>query len=244
MARFHAYSPNNIALIHAQRPDATRVAGYRAWLLLRRQVRRGERGIRIIVPHRTRVEPETEGQEMVVISGFGVGTVFDVAQTTGEPLAAPPLLGALHGDATLAAWVRGELIGWLQGQGVTLTRRDTGRANGYYLSRTREIGVHHDLAGLWELKTLMHEAAHFAADHAGGVAREDAETVAESAAYVTLAHFGLDTSGYSFPYVAGWAQDMAVFRRNLAAIQHTAHTLILAIAGEEGISKAAEARAA
>jgi len=227
-----------------QRPDATRVAGFQTWRSMGRQVRCGERGIRIIVPHRTRVEPEEAGQEVVVISSFGVGTVFDMAQTTGEALAAPPLLGALHGDATRAAWVRGELIGWLGGQGVTLTRRDTGRANGYYLPRTREIGVHHDLAGLRELKTLMHEAAHFAADHVGGMRWEDAETVAESAAYVTLAHFGLDTSGYSFGYVAGWARDMAVFRHNLAAIQQTAHTLILAIAGEEGVGGAVEPRAA
>jgi len=97
---------------------------------------------------------------------------------------------------------------------------------------------------LRELKTLMHEAAHFAADHAGGVKWEDAETVAESAAYVTLAHFGLDTSGYSFGYVAGWAGDMTVFRRNLAAIQQTAHTLILAVTGEGSVTGTAERRAA
>jgi len=244
MARFHAYSPNNVALILAQRPEATRVAGYRAWQALGRQVRRGERGIRIIVPYRTRAEGEEPGREVVIVSGFGVGTVFDLAQTAGEPLAVPPILGALHGDATRAAWVRGALIGWLQEQGVTLTRRDTGGAYGYYLPRTREIAVHHDLAGLRDLKTLVHEAAHFAADHAGGVRREDAETVAESVAYVTLAHFGLDTSGYSFGYVANWAQDMAVFRRNLAVIQQTAHILIVAIAGENDGAGAAEARAA
>jgi len=245
MARFHAYSPNNIALILAQRPEATRVAGYRAWQAWGRQVCRGERGIRIIVPYCTRVEGEHEAeQDMTIISGFGVGAVFDLAQTAGTPLAVPPVLGALHGDATRAAWVRGALIGWLQEQGLTLTRRDTGGAYGYYLPRTREIAVHHDLAGLRELKTLVHEAAHFAADHAGGVGREDAETVAESVAYVTLAHFGLDTSGYSFSYVADWARDMGVFRRNLAAIQHTAHTLIGAIEGEASDVGAAEARAA
>jgi len=127
---------------------------------------------------------------------------------------------------------------------VTLVRQDTGRAYGYYLPRLREIAVHHDLAGLRELKTLVHEAAHFAADHAGGVRREDAETVAESAAYVTLAHFGLDTSGYSFGYVGDWARDMGVFRCNLAAIQHTAHTLVSAIEGEASDIGAAEARAA
>ncbi len=244
MAHFHAYSPNNIALILAQLPEATRVAGYRAWQAVGRQVRRGERGIRIIVPYRTHVEGEEAGQEIAIISGFGVGTVFDLAQTAGTPLAVPPVLGALHGDATRAAWVRGALIGWLQEHGVTLVRQDTGRAYGYYLPRLREIAVHHDLAGLRDLKTLAHEAAHFAADHAGGVRREDAETVAESAAYVTLAHFGLDTSGYSFGYVADWARDMGVFRRNRAAIQQTAHTLIGAIEGEASDVGAAEARAA
>ncbi len=207
-------------------------------------MRKGERGIRIIVPYRTRAEGEEPEREVVIVSGFGVGTVFDLDQTAGAPLAVPPVLGALHGDATRAAWVRGNLIGWLHGQGVTLTRRDTGRTYGYYLPTTREIAVHHDLAGLRELKTLVHEAAHFAANHAGGVGREDAETVAESAAYVTLAHFGLDTSGYSFAYVADWARDMAVFRRNLAAIQGAAHTLIVAIAGEDDRVGAAEAKAA
>jgi len=77
----------------------------------------------------------------------------------------------------------------------------------------------------------VHEAAHFAADHAGDVRWEDAETVAEGAAYTVLSHFGLDTSGYSFGYVAHWARDVAVVRRNLAAIQQVAHRLIVAIEG-------------
>ncbi len=109
--------------------------------------------------------------------------------------------------------------------------KETGRANGYYLPRTREIAIHRDLTGVRALKTLVHEAAHFAADHAGGVRWEDAETVAEGAAYTVLAHFGLDTSGYSFGYVAEWARDLAVVRRNLAAIQQVAHRLIVAIEG-------------
>jgi hypothetical protein len=128
--------------------------------------------------------------------------------------------------------VREELTRWLHGQGVTLVRKETGRANGYYLPRAREIAIHRDLTGLRELKTLVHEAAHCAADHCGGVRWEDAETVAEGAAYAVLSHFNLDTSGYSFGYVAHWARDMAVVRRNLAAIHAVAHRLIVAI--EEG----------
>jgi len=232
LARFHMYSPNNVALIQAQRSAATRVAGYRAWQALGRQVKKGECGIRIVVPHRARIVPvEDDRQEQEIVTGWGIGYVWDVDQTVGEPLAAPPIHGALTGDATVADMVREELTQWLRAQGVTLVWKNTGRANGYYLSRTREIAIHRDLTGLREVKTLVHEAAHFAADHAGDVRWEDAETVAEGAAYTVLAHFGLDTSGYSFGYVADWARDLAVVRRNLAAIQQTAHRLIVAIEG-------------
>ncbi|MDQ6905196.1 MAG: ArdC family protein [Chloroflexota bacterium] len=233
LARFHMYSPKNVALIHAQHRDATRVAGYRAWQTLGRQVRKGERGIRIVVPYRARVTPEEEsGQDVQIVTGWGIGHVWDVAQTEGEPLALPPIHGALSGDATVAEIVREELTRWLHGQGVTLVRKETGRANGYYLPRAREIAIHQDLTGLRELKTLVHEAAHCAAEHCGGVRWEDAETVAEGAAYTVLSHFGLDTSGYSFGYVAHWARDIAVVRRNLAAIHAVANRLIVAI--EEG----------
>jgi antirestriction protein ArdC len=229
LARFHSYSPNNVALILAQRPEATRVAGYRTWQALGRQVRRGERGIRIVVPYRTPIAPEGEEQRAETVAGWGARCVFDIAQTEGKPLIATPINGALIGDATVAEVVREELAGWLQERGVRLTRQDTGRANGYYNPRTREIAIHHQLTGIRELKTLVHEAAHFAADHCGEIRWEDAETVAESSAYVVLAHFGMDTSGYTFGYVAHWAREITVFRRNLAAIQQVAHQLIVAI---------------
>jgi len=240
LARFHMYSPNNVAMIHAQRRDATHVAGYRAWQSLGRHVQKGERGIRIVVPHRARIAPaEDDRQEQEIVTGWGVRYVWDVAQTDGEPLAVPPIYSALTGDATVAEMVRTELAAWLRREGVTLVQRDTGRANGYYLPRTHEIAIHRDLTGIRALKTLVHEAAHFAADHAGGVRWEDAETVAEGAAYTVLAHFGLDTSGYSFAYVADWARDLAVVRRNLAAIQQIAHRLIVAIEGNEARGDAA-----
>jgi antirestriction protein ArdC len=240
LARFHRYSPKNVVLIQSQNPDATHVAGYRAWRALGRQVRKGERGIRIVVPYRARVAPEEERTpEQETVTGWGVGYVWDVAQTEGEPLALPPIHGALTGDAAVADVVREELVRWLHGQGVTLVCKDTGRANGYYLPYAHEIAIHRDLTGVRELKTLMHEAAHCAADHCGGVRWEDAETVAEGAAYTVLSHFGLDTSGYSFGYVAHWARDMAVVRRNLAAIHAVAHTLIVAIEGDEAQGKGA-----
>lgn len=86
-----------------------------------------------------------------------------------------------------------------------------------------------DLAIDQAAKTLVHETAHAVADHHGCHARNDAETVAEGAAYVVLAHFGIDTSTYSFPYIAAWAADRAVLTRNLAGVQQTAHTIITGI---------------
>src|SRR5215218_5239024 len=110
MARFPGYSARNVALIHAQRPDATRVLGYRAWQALGRQVRRGERGIRLLAPYRrtigdTKGEGDEAGDERAtVITGFGVATVFDIAQTDGEPLPAPTAPRLLAGDSPAAAW--------------------------------------------------------------------------------------------------------------------------------------------
>lgn len=98
MARFHTYSANNVAMILAQRPEKTRVAGYRAWQSLGNQVRKGERGIVVFVPHCRRVPKEMEAEERTeegepaqgdtpsVVTGFGLGAVFDVAQTDGEAL--------------------------------------------------------------------------------------------------------------------------------------------------------------
>jgi hypothetical protein len=78
LARFHRYSPKNVALIHAQNRDATRVAGYRAWQTLGRQVRKGERGIRIVVPYRARIaQEENDGPGQEIVTGWGVGHVWE-----------------------------------------------------------------------------------------------------------------------------------------------------------------------
>ena len=99
MSRFHHYSAHNVALILAQRPDATRVAGYRAWQQLGRQVRKGEKGLVILVPLVSRVkgdgDTEADEQDERVVTRFGVGYVFDVAQADGEPLPEPPAVQAI-----------------------------------------------------------------------------------------------------------------------------------------------------
>lgn len=252
LARFPTYSARNVALIHRQRPDATRVAGYRAWQSLGRQVRRGERGLRILVPYRhaaTAIGGEdVADSERTPIAGFGVATVFDLAQTDGEPLPAPTAPQPLAGDSALARWLWVRFAAFLAGEGVTLTRRALSEGNGVYFPLTQLIIVRADLGDEQAAKTLGHECAHHVAlTRAIGqheASRADAETIAEGAAFATLARCGIDTSNYSFPYVAAWAADRAVVTRNLAAIRETAATLIAAIAGEPDMGAADVPRAA
>ncbi len=188
MSRFHHYSAHNVALILAQCPDATRVAGYRAWQQLGRQVRKGEKGLVILVPLVSRVkgdgESEADEQDERVVTRFGVGYVFDVAQTDGEPLPEPPAVQAITEATDRGAALWEALAGWLTAQGVALEVRDCGRPNGSYAPATRTIVVHARLVGTDQAtKTLAHEAAHFVAEHHCSLPREDAETVAEGAAY-------------------------------------------------------------
>jgi antirestriction protein ArdC len=243
-ARFHAYSFGNVLLIQSQRPDATLVNSYRRWQALGRQVRTGEKGIAIFVPHkRAETDPET-GEPVERVTGFGVGTVFDVSQTEGDPLPTPPPIGEDISSSGIARAVNLRLSGWLIGEGLRLESKDfPGNASGFYHPTKRQIvvrrsvvedgdGTAHPLVdplNVQKTKTLVHEAAHYVADHRGTVERRDAETVAEGAAFVVMAHHGLDTAGYSFPYLATWAQDVAVLKRNLTAIQQTAAVLIGAI---------------
>jgi len=244
MARFHTYSFRNVLMILAQRPEATKVAGYRTWQTLGRQVQKGEKGIVIFVPHRRRVSErpeEGEGQPAGehdpqtthMITGFGLGRVFDIAQTEGEPLPEPPAAQALNGESEAGTRIDRRLSRFLIEEGVRLSVEDTGRANGYYRPTDRLIALSDQLRGDQRTKTLVHEAAHYLADHRGQVTREDAETVAESSAFVLLAHYEIDAGSYSFPYVARWAEDTAVLRRNLAEVQTVAAGLIEAIERSE-----------
>lgn len=95
-------------------------------------------------------------------------------------------------------FVKTRLLGFLDRSGVRVVRDHERSQRGYWHPGGREIGVRADLAGVAELKTLAHETAHCLADHRSGVERRDAETVAESTAFVVLNHYGIDTSGYSF----------------------------------------------
>jgi len=209
-ARFHNYSTNNQLLIYMQCPQATRVCGYRAWQRLGRQVRKGERGVAILAPCHTRVSPvEAEGEQneverVEVLTGFRVVHVFDVSQTEGEELAevAPRRLSGEVSEQVVDA------LEWrVADEGFMLRREAIARQsrNGYADFERRLVVVRDDLSGAQAAKTLIHELAHMLLHQKTDLSeREVAEVEAESVAFVVASALGLDTSDYSFPYVARW----------------------------------------
>ncbi|CAN5720936.1 hypothetical protein BH23CHL2_BH23CHL2_19640 [soil metagenome] len=234
MSRFHRYSYSNVLMIMAQKPDATRLAGYRQWQQLGRQVKRGERGIRILAPYRRRIveqpgDDEEDEAATYVTRGFGVATIFDVSQTEGEPLPEPPSPQELEGEHAASFWLADRLREHLEEKGVLLQLTELGGPKGTYHPLLRRIQLQVGMSPDQTAKTLCHETAHFAADHTAGVHRRDAETVAEASSYVVLRHYGVDSAEYSFPYIASWTGDRQILTRNLAAVQRVSDSLITSI---------------
>jgi antirestriction protein ArdC len=199
MAKFHRYSLNNTLLIFAQRPEATMVNGYRAWPALGRQVQKGERGITILAPL-VKWEQDENQEVTVRVVGFRTVSVFDVAQTHGEPVRGLPerLLTAKHGS--LLAAVEAAIP-------FPVSRvPDLGGANGVFHTRDRTIALLDHLAPDMQVKTLLHEWAHGLRSPEDTRSRGEEEVVAESTAYVVASHFGLDTRAYSVAYVASWSR--------------------------------------
>jgi antirestriction protein ArdC len=207
-ARFHRYSARNIMLIALQRPSARRVAGYRAWQAMGRQVRKGERGIAILAPckaRRVEFDEETaEEREHWIVRGFRAEYVFDVEQTDGEPLTEviPELL---EGQAPEGLW--DSLAAQVEAEGFALERGDCDGRNGYTDFGSRRVRVRDDVDEAQATKTLCHELAHVRLGHSGCVmeSRSRAEVEAESVAFIVLRARGAITDSYSFPYVALWS---------------------------------------
>lgn len=146
LARFHSYSSSNVALILMQRPNATHVAGYKKWQELGRQVRKGEKGIAILVSHKRHIiweqgdvnDEQKDGgvtSERTVFTGvhsFGVGRVFDVSQTDGDPLPEPSRPEVVDGASDTGMRLYADLLDFLEVHGVTTAREETVPSNGYY----------------------------------------------------------------------------------------------------------------
>lgn len=205
---FHRYSFQNQVLILQQRPDATWVAGYRTWLRLGRQVRQGERAIRILAPCLASGDATApEDRPPPVLLGFRVARVFDLAQTAGPDLPQPVrALGA--GDAGEGA---GVALGRLWQRALELDFAVQfaslwGSRNGDCSHALHRIRISRNLSPTHQVKTLAHELAHavlHGEDFQGS--RALAELEAESVAYLVCQELGVDSSEYSFGYVATWA---------------------------------------
>ena len=211
---------NNTLMIWGQRPEASMVAGYRAWQAKGRQVRRGETAIRVFGPvtagtpkldvhgHPVRDADGKPVQDVRII-GVKPVSVFDVLQTDGDPLPTPPQPELLTGQAPEGLWQA--LQGFVEAQGFTVTRGECGGANGVTRYDTREVRVRADVDDSQAVRTLAHEAAHATLhrpDQREGFACRGLVEVEAESVLVTAAH-GLDASQYTFNYVAGWAHQAA-----------------------------------
>jgi N-terminal domain of anti-restriction factor ArdC len=219
---FHRYSMNNSLLIMLQTGgQATMVAGYRAWQGRGRQVRTGERAIRILAPSIKKVDLVDRNGEPVrddqgkprrgdKLIGMRVASVFDVSATDGDPLPERPEAKLLTGQAPAGLW--DALADIVHDEGYMLSRGDCGGANGWTAFDTKEVRVRADVDDLQACKTLCHELGHLLAGHGerGTVDHRGVqEVVAESVAFMVLQAHQVDSSEYTFNYVVGWAEQAA-----------------------------------
>lgn len=218
-SRFPHYSARNCLLILAQKPDATQVAGYTVWRSLGRQVKAGEHGIRIITPHTYKKKPPSDPSTFsddtdpdTLRLYFRPTSVFDVSQTSGEPL--PTLLvNELQGSVDGYAQIQKALI-QVSPVPVSFETINDG-AKGYYSPSEQKIVVKRGMSEAQTIKTLSHEIGHATVHNpetnssAYKKTSAERETEAESIAFLVCAHYGIATDDYSFPYVGSWSTEMS-----------------------------------
>ena len=228
-AKFHHYSWHNTMLIAMQRPDATQVAGYRAWQKLGRQVCKGESGITIFAPCPWKRETDDGETEQGIF--FRAVHVFDIGQTDGADLPSvdvPDVESAA--DALLA-----DMVHVADGRGIRVT---FGPLSGglFGVSKGGSVDVDNTHATGQQSKTLAHELAHEALHKTDrtGLTRNVAELEAESVAYVVCTHFGLDVEVRSSRYIALWDGDSKALRASLERIAKTARGIIDDVDGLDG----------
>ncbi|WP_417103857.1 YodL domain-containing protein [Hominenteromicrobium sp.] len=258
MSKFHNYSFNNTLLIAMQKPDASHIVGFSAWKnTFKRNVMKGQKGIKILAPSPYTVKKEIEKidpltqkpvigkdgkpvteEKEITIPAFKVVSVFDVSQTEGREI--PDIaVNMLTGDVEHYKDVFAALektspvpVGF---------EKIEGGAHGYYHLEDKRIALDEGMSELQTLKTLIHEIAHAKLhdidlnapleDLENRPDRRTREVQAESIAYTVCQHYGLDTSDYSFGYVAGWSagRELAELKSSLETIRSTAAEIINSI---------------
>ena len=260
MSKFHNYSFNNTLLIAMQKPDASLVAGFSSWKNnFGRNVMKGEKGIKIIAPSPFTVKQEVEKtdpqtgkpvigkdgkpvteEKEIKVPAYKVVSVFDVSQTEGREL--PDIaVNELTGDVDR---FKDFFAALEQAAPVPVGfEKIEGGAHGYYHLEEKRIAIDEGMSDLQTLKTAIHEIAHAKLhdidlnapkeEQKPRVDRRTREVEAESVAYTVCQHYGLDTSEYSFGYVAGWSsgKELAELRGSLETIRSTAAEMINAIDG-------------
>ena len=245
MSRFPHYSINNCILIASQCPEASYVCGYKKWNEFNRNVVKGESGIMIFAPIKGKVQVEepiydannhpvlnedgTQAKEKVEreYKSFRPCYVFDVSQTEGDPL--PTLANQLNDGVEDFEKLKDALMAVSP---VPISFEDIpGSANGYYAPQSGKIVVQSDMSQLQTIKTMIHEIAHAKLGHGGEDDKwdkESKEVQAESPAFWVAGMLGLDTSDYSFGYIAGWSKDREIteLKENLDLIKRTADSLV------------------
>lgn len=237
MSKFTHYSFNNTMLIMMQMPNATLCAGYKNWQKkFKRQVRKGEHGIRILAPcpHKKKVEDDDGNEKEVRWTTFTTTTVFDISQTDGEDIpnyGIEALTGAVDGYNDLFTKLT-------EISPVAVEFEDIqGGANGYYSNADKRIALQQGMSEAQTLKTLVHEISHaILHDKDNGTEtdadRQTREVQAESVAYTVCSMLGLDTSDYSFGYIAGWSggKDLKELTASMEVIRKTAKGIADALA--------------
>jgi antirestriction protein ArdC len=254
MSKFHSYSYNNILLIAMQCPGATMVAGYESWQrLFKRHVSKGEKAIKILAPCPYKkvimqdvTDPIThqplknsngeviKEKVQITIPAFRPVSVFDVSQTEGEPLpemaTVQELIGEVDGFDTLQEIVESMAP-------CAVYHKDIeGSAKGYYSPADNQIVIKNGLSQQQEIKTMIHEIAHSLLHNSEKmkdkkISRNDMEVQAESVAYTVCSALGIDTSDYSFGYIAGWSngKDIKELKNALDLICDTSSSMIFHI---------------
>lgn len=224
LGRFHRYSLANVLLIAMQCPGATHVAGYRTWQGLGRQVRRGERAVRILAPITRRTRHEDPKEEETVVAFRTVG-VFDVSQTSGEPLAQ---FACVRGDP--GKHLR-RLEEFIRSRGIVLRHSDTiGSADGF--SSGGQIALRAGLEPAPEFSVLVHELAHeilHQGEEQVAASRTVRETEAEAVAFVVCQAIGLEAGTASSDYIQLYQGSKETLVAALERIQQTAVEIIRAI---------------
>ncbi len=248
MAKFPRYSLNNNILIMMQKPDATLVQSYTGWKKMGRFVKKGEKGIRILAPTPFKVEKEREKKDEagkvvfdkdgeavkekveINMTAFKPVSTFDVSQTEGEPLptiGVDELTGSVEGYQTLFEAIKAA-------SPVPIGFEDIkSGAKGYFHTEENRIALNNGMSEIQNIKTAIHEMAHAKlhnteAQKDNKQSKNSKEVEAESVAYTVCQHYGIDTSDYSFAYVAGWSQgkEMPELKESLNTIREAAADLI------------------